>query len=170
MWWNTAAFFVEHMTSNELIADFPSSFVLTGHTFQAKDAFSSSLPVPFAIGQVGLWTALCDPLCIITWREPMLAAFSRERRIFAFVAERLSHTYGFWYFVHGQLIRHVLFQEEECVEEIGEVLLPEAQSRQNSHIYDDMSILHIWESLTGLNQQQLAACSFQGLANDLYRS
>ncbi len=170
MRWNTAAFFVEHMTSNELIADFPSSFVLTGRTFQAKEAFSSSLPVPFAIGQVGLWTALCDPLCIITWREPMLAAFSRERRIFAFVAEQLSHTYGFWYFVHGQLIRHVLFQEEECVEEIGEVLPEEDQIRQNSRIYDNTCIVHVWESLTGLNQPQLASSSFQGLANDLYRS
>jgi hypothetical protein len=170
MQWNTAAFFVEHMTSHELIADFPSSFVLTGHTFHAKDAFSSSLPVPFAVGQVGIWTVLCDPLCIITWRESMLAAFSRERRIFAFIAERVSHTYGFWYFVHGQLIRYVLFQEERCIEEVGNALPIEAKGASDMEAYDDKRILHVWESLTGLDRQQLITSSFQGLANELYRS
>jgi hypothetical protein len=170
MRWNTAAFFVEHMTSPEFMTAFPGSFVLTGETFPARDAFSSSLPVPFAIGQVGIWTVFCDPLCIITWREPMLAAFSRERRIFAFVAESLSHTYGFWYFVHGRLIRHVLFQEERCIEEIGAILPVEIRDTRHIGVYDEKSLLHIWERLTSLDRQQLVSSSFQGLANEIYGS
>lgn len=170
MRWHTTAFFVEHMTSVELIADFPSSFLLTGQVFQAEEALSLALPSPFAVGEVGGWTILCDPLCIITWREPMLAEFSRGRRIFSFVIEHASRAYGFWYFVDGYLVRHVLFQEGECVEEEG-VYLPEERDQAVKVWYcDEYTIIRVLEAVTGLKYEQMNTVLFQGLENDLYVS
>lgn len=167
MGWQITAFCVEHMTPQELIADFPCSFLPTEQTFHAADVFSAMLPVPFAIGQLGTWTVLCDPLCIITWREQMLAAFSRGRRIFAFVVEGVASIYGFWYFVDGYLVREVLFQEGVCVEEEG-TLLPEERALRRPWGYDEENVLRLFERVTGFGWKQLVNSSFQGLKNDLY--
>ena len=167
MLWHTTAFCVEDMTIGEFIACFPSTFLLTGQTFQATQALSSELPVPFAIGQIDAWTVVCDPLCIITWREQMLAAFSQHRRIFAFVIECTANIYGFWYFVNGQLLRHVLFQDGECVEEEGRELADE-EGLPGLEGYNEESIFALLERIVGFGQRQLSASSFQGLINELY--
>ncbi|GCE03571.1 hypothetical protein [Dictyobacter aurantiacus] len=167
MGWQITAFCVEHMTPQELIQDFPCSFSPTGQRFSAEDVFSAMLPVPFAIGQMGAWTVLCDPLCIITWREQMLATFSRGRRIFAFVAEDASGIYGFWYFVDGSLLREVLFQDGICVEEEG-ALLSEERALRRPWGYDEQNVLSLLEQVTGFGWKQLRECFFQGLENDLY--
>ncbi|GCE25227.1 hypothetical protein KDA_07110 [Dictyobacter alpinus] len=169
MLWHTTAFCIEEMTIEEFIAHFPSSFLLTGQTFKARQAFSAGLPVPFAVSQIEAWTVLCDPLSIITWREQMLAEFSQGRRIFAFVIESAANTYGFWYFVDGQLLRHIMFQEGECVEEEGEILVEE-KGIQDSWGYTEEGIFILLERITGFGRPQLNSSSFQGLKNELYAS
>jgi hypothetical protein len=169
MGWHTAAFFVEQMTTDELIAGFPGTFTYTGQSFQVAEAFSA-LPVPFAVGQVGAWTMLCDPLCIITWRDKLLASFSQGRRILAWIMESTSSTCGFWYYVDGELIRHILYQEDSSVEEQGHILRVEQEREVLHGPYDEDYILWMLERLTGLTWQELAAVTLKGLNNELYMS
>ena len=169
MGWHTAAFFVEQMTIDELIADFPSTFLYTGQSFHIEEAFSA-LPVPFAVGQIGSWTMLCDPLCIITWRDKLLASFSQGRRILAVVMESASATYGFWYYIDGTLIRHVMYQEDRCVEAHGAILPEEQVGELASDSYDEEYMLAILNRLTGLTWKQLTSITLKGLDNELYTS
>jgi hypothetical protein len=143
----------------------------TGRTVSGEEASSSSLSGR-AVGTVGGWTLVWDPMLLMgddpsgafgegmfpAALEAKLAALSNRGRVFAFLMEGASGTYGYGLYAGGRRVRCWLSQEGSPVLDEGAPLPGESGF---AHADDgEGRVLGMLEAITGVSLDDMLEVRF----------
>ena len=143
-----------------------------GQTVSGDGAGSGSLHGR-AVGRVGGWTFVWDPLMLMgddpagafdagifpTVVEERLAALSRGRRVFAFLTEGTSSTHGYAVYFGGNRTRLWLQQEGQPVMDEGPAIREEQPFADEED--GEERVLGLLQAVTGVNFDEIFATEFQ---------
>lgn len=161
MGWNTAALFVRH----------PSRVVLealecapTEAELRFDEASLGRLAPNLACAEIGNWTALWDPggeIAVHPDSESLRRSLSQGARSLAVLWASTASQYGFRYYMDGELIRAVLYEHGEVVDEEGDPLEEEEDIDVPSWGPDEDWCLVVVERLTRLSFRRQARARYR---------
>lgn len=160
MGWHAAGFLVGQVTVEGVIGALPGGMRATGDQVSGDEALSMSWAGPLGIGRVGDWVVVSDPKLEVSFDADVCEALSRGRRLCAFVLHGVTNTYGFSWFVDGELVRRAVHADGAVAEAFGTLLAEEAGLRD---IADEDYVWEVLGRLTGVTGRDLVRCSFTRL-------